>query len=126
VPTSPSGTALTGGVAGFSTMVSNAAGPVMQIFFVATGMPKDALMGTTALYFFIFNLAKLPLMLWLTLDNPKAPMMNWPTFQFNLWMAPLIVAGALLGKAILPIIPQKQFNDAVLVLTAVAAVKLLF
>lgn len=125
VPTSRTGTALTGTLAGFSTMVSNAAGPIMQIYMVATGMPKDQMMGTTASYFFIFNLTKILPMAWLTMDDPSHPMFTAESFQFNMAMAPVVIAGAYLGKWILPYIPQKQFNNAVLVLTAVASIKLL-
>jgi uncharacterized membrane protein YfcA len=126
LPHSPSGTAVTGGVAGFATMVSNAAGPVMQIYLLATGMPKERMMGTSATYFFIFNLSKIPLLLWLTWDNPARPMITGPTFLFNLAVFPMVIAGALLGKYLLPFIPEKTFNNAVLVLTAIAAIKLLF
>ncbi|MDR3692401.1 MAG: sulfite exporter TauE/SafE family protein [Fimbriimonas sp.] len=126
VPHSKEGTAVTGVVAGFSTMVSNAAGPIMGIYMTATGMPKEQLMGTSAWYFFIFNLSKVPLLLYLTMDNPGKPMITLPTLVFNLEMFPVIVFGALLGRWILKYIPQKPFNATVLVLAAVAAVKLLF
>lgn len=126
VPHSAAGTLFTGVVAGFSTMVSNAAGPIMQIYMVALGMGKDQMMGTSALYFFIFNLTKVPLLLWLTWDNPARPMITLPTFIFNLAVFPMIIAGAYLGRWLLPIIPEKRFSEAVLVLTAAAAIKLLF
>ncbi|AIE87889.1 sulfite exporter TauE/SafE family protein [Fimbriimonas ginsengisoli] len=126
LPHSKSGTRVTGVVAGFSTMVANAAGPIMQIYLIATGMAKERMMGTTALYFFIFNLSKVPFLLWLTWDNPSNPIITVPTFQFNLLMFPVIIVGALLGKRLLPIIPQKAFNDVVMVLTVVAALRLVF
>lgn len=119
------GTGATGVLGGFTTMVSNAAGPVMQIYLVATGMPKQQLMGTTATYFFLINVAKLPLLIWLTLDNPSQPLLTWESVKFDLMMLPLILVGALGGRKILPIVPQKAFNNVVLALAAVAAVKLL-
>lgn len=125
LPHSPTGSKLTGVLAGFSTMVSNAAGPVMQIYLVATGMPKNELMGTSAVYFFIFNLVKVPFLLWLTWDNPAKPMITMPSFMFNLAMLPLILIGALGGKYLLPIIPQKSFNNVVLVLSAASAIWLI-
>lgn len=126
IPTSPAGTALTGVVAGFSTMVSNAAGPVMQIYVIAAGMSKEILMGTVAVYFFIFNLAKLPLQLWLTWDNPKQPLITVPTLEFNAVMLPVVFIGVMAGKKLLPAIPQRAFGDVILVLTAAAAIKLMF
>jgi len=46
--------------------------------------------------------------------------------MLNLALFPVIAAGALAGKALLPKIPQKQFNQTVLALSAVAAIRLLF
>ena len=125
VPHSKEGSAFTGIVAGFSTMVSNAAGPIMGIYMTSTGMDKEKLMGTSAWYFFIFNLSKIPLLLYLTWDNPKNPIITGPTFVFNIEMFPVILVGALVGKWALNKIPQKPFNSAILVLAAAAAIKLI-
>jgi len=125
VPTSKEGVIATGALAGFTTMVANAAGPIMQIYMVATGMAKNKLMGTTAWYFFIFNLTKVPLLILVTLDNPGEPMYNAQTIHFDLAMLPFILVGALLGRWLLPMIPQKAFNNVILVLTALACVKLI-
>jgi uncharacterized membrane protein YfcA len=124
-PHGPIGTRATGVLGGFTTMVSNAAGPIMQIYMVATGMPKQQLMGTTATYFFLINLAKLPPLIWLTLDNPGKPLLTGDSLRFDLFMLPLILVGALSGRRLLPYIPQRAFNTTVLVLSALAAVKLI-
>ena len=124
VPTSPEGRAVTGLVAGFSTMVSNAAGPVMAIYMTSTGMAKEQFMGTSAWYFFIFNLSKVPQLVLLTLRHPGLPMITGPTLLFNLEMFPVILVGAYFGRWFLPHIPQKPFNNTVLVLAALAAVTL--
>lgn len=124
VPHSNEGRALTGLIAGFSTMVSNAAGPVMAIYMTSADLAKDQFMGTTAWYFFIFNLSKVPLLFWLNWRHPLAPIITWDTFMFNLEMFPVIAIAALSGKWLLPRIPQKPFNDTVLVLAAFAALYL--
>jgi len=124
-PHGPIGTRATGVLGGFTTMVSNAAGPVMQIYLIATGMPKQQLMGTTAIFFFLINLAKVPLLIWLTYYDPSKPLITLQTFQINLLLFPLILVGALGGRKVLPHIPQKAFNNTVLVLSAIAAVRLL-
>ena len=126
VPHSKEGSAVTGVVAGFSTMVSNAAGPIMGIYMTSTGMPKEQLMGTSAWYFFIFNLSKVPLLLYLTWDNPANPIITGPTLLFNVTMFPIIIGSALLGKWALTRIPQKPFSNMVLVLAGVAAIRLMF
>ncbi|RYG38154.1 hypothetical protein EON81_04500 [bacterium] len=125
VPTSREGVAVTGALAGFTTMVSNAAGPIMQIYLVATGMEKKHLMGTTAVYFFIFNLLKVPLLLLLNLDNPSEPLFSEKTLLFDLQVLPFILVGAFLGKTLLPRIPQKAFNQVIMALTLVASIKLI-
>ena len=50
--------ALTGVTAGFTTMVANAAGPVMTIYLLAMDLPKLTFIGTTAWYFFVINLLR--------------------------------------------------------------------
>ena len=49
-------------VAGFGTMVGNAAGPVMTIYLISRGLRKQEFIGTCAWFFFIVNLSKLPIM----------------------------------------------------------------
>jgi uncharacterized membrane protein YfcA len=124
-PHSPMGIRLTGGIAGFSTTVANAAGPVMAIYLQSVGLLKDQLMGTNAWYFFIFNVAKIPLYIGLTLIGPNAPVWTVHTLEFTLIAFPLVVLGAYLGKWALPRIDQRTFDILVLVVAAVAAVKLI-
>lgn len=126
VPTSREGVVATGALAGFTTMVSNAAGPIMQIYLVATGMAKKELMGTTAWYFFIFNLTKVPFLIAIDLDNPTEPLFTANTLWLDLAVLPILIVGALAGKALLPFIPQKAFNAIVLTLAAAGAIRLLF
>jgi hypothetical protein len=117
------GTRMTGVLGGFTTMVSNAAGPVMQIYLVSTGMPKQQLMGTTATYFFLINTVKVAPLIWLTLDNPSKPLFTMASLRFDLFMLPLILIGAYGGRKLLPYIPQKAFNNTVLVLSEPAATR---
>ena len=125
-PSSKFGTWITGVLAGFTTMTSNAAGPIMQIYLVSTRMPKEELMGTTATYFFIVNIAKLPFLFWLTWINPGKPLLTMESLKFDACMAPLIFLGALAGRKLLPSIPQKAFNAIVLTLSAIAAAYLIW
>ncbi|HSI72775.1 MAG TPA: sulfite exporter TauE/SafE family protein [Fimbriimonas sp.] len=124
-PHSRVGTWMTGALAGFTTMVSNAAGPVMAIYFTSMGLTKYQFMGMSAWYFFIFNLTKVPFLVWLTLDNPAEPLLTAETLKFDLVMAPVVVLGALLGRKLLPVISQKAFDYTVLVLATLAAIKLI-
>lgn len=108
-----------GVLAGFTTLVANAAGPLMAIYLLAMRLPKMEYVGTGAVYFMLMNLFKVPFMLKLGLINPAS-------FTLNLWLAPVVLAGALLGRKILVRINQKLFEDLALVLAALAGVKLLF
>ena len=124
-PKSKIGMAGTGVSAGFSTMVSNAAGPIMQIYLAAHRLPKQQFMGTIAWYFFTINLSKLPVYFILSARHPGNPIVTGPSMLFNLMMFPVIVVGVYIGKWILPRISQKQFDVAVFVLAAAGAIKLL-
>ena len=126
LPTSSGGAAATGVLAGFSTMASNAAGPIMSIYLTAAGLPKNIFMGTSAWYFFIFNLAKLPFLFLVTRADPAHPLFSASTLWIDLGLLPVILFGALLGRWLLPLIPEKAFSNCVLVLAAVAAVVLVF
>ncbi len=125
VPTSKAAVVSTGTLAGFSTTVSNAAGPIMSIYLTGMGLPKNEFMGTSAWYFFIFNLTKLPIYAFLSLVLPSKPMVNSSTLIFDLAILPVIIVGAFVGKWLLPRIPQGMFNGVVLLLAGAGAIKLI-
>lgn len=124
-PKSKAGMIGTGVTAGFSTMVSNAAGPIMQLYLAAQELPKEQFMGTIAWYFFTINASKLPVYIVLSLLAPKNPIITAQSMIFNLEIFPVIVVGVFIGKWLLPRLSQKQFDSAVLVLAAVGAGKLI-
>jgi uncharacterized membrane protein YfcA len=105
-------------VAGVTTMVANAAGPVMALYLVAMGLPKDVFIGTAAWYFFIINLYKIPFSASLNLVNPDS-------LRFDLVLAPCVLAGGAIGILVARRIPEKAFGILVQILAAAAAVKLL-
>ena len=123
-PTTPAGRALAGSGAGFSTFVSNAAGPIMSIYMSALELPKNEFMGTTAVYYFIFNLSKIPFYLALTWLKPNQPIFTAQTVQFNLYMAAFVIVGVFFGKWILKHISQRVFEQIVLFLAGAAAIRL--
>lgn len=125
VPHSPVGTAFTGTMAGFTTMASNAAGPIMSIYMTAAKLPKNKLMGTSAWYFFLINSAKVPLMLYVNSAKPSDPLITAESFQMNLMLVPMIIIGALLGKFLLPKISEAAFSTTILALAGIAALKLI-
>ncbi|MCL6519154.1 MAG: sulfite exporter TauE/SafE family protein [Armatimonadetes bacterium] len=124
-PKSPIGVASTGISAGFATTVSNAAGPIMQIYLMAHKLPKEQFMGTIAWYFFIINVGKLPIYFLLTAINPKKPIVTGSSLLFNIALFPAVLAGVLIGKWLLPRMSQRTFNTAILVLAGIAALRLI-
>jgi uncharacterized membrane protein YfcA len=105
-------------LAGFTTMVANAAGPSMVLYLLAAGLPKMEFMGTGAWFFFIVNCFKVPFLANLGLINPHS-------LPLDLVLGPAAVVGAFIGRAILPKIKQIVFENLALALTVVAGIKLL-
>jgi uncharacterized membrane protein YfcA len=110
-------TVLVGVCAGFFTMVSNAAGPIMIVYFLAMRLMKIEFMGTGAWFYFLLNLTKVPLSYSLGLITPQS-------LLFGAMLAPLIIIGALAGYQILKRMNQQAFEQVALILTALASVRL--
>ncbi len=108
----------TGTLAGFTTTVGNAAGSIMNIYFLSLDLPKAQFVGTAAWFFMIVNLAKVPIFV-------HNDMITTSSLGFDVLMIPAIAVGAVLGILLLPVLPQKAFNLIVRVLAAVAALKLI-
>jgi len=109
---------LIGVLAGFTTLVANAAGPLMVIYLLAMRLPKMEFVGTGAVFFLLLNLFKVPFMI-------KLNLITEPSFAMNLWLAPCVVLGAYAGRKVLVKIDQRVFENLALVLSAVAGAKLL-
>ncbi len=110
--------ALTGVLAGFTTMVANAAGPVMILYLLAVGLPKLALIGTGAWFYMCVNAFKVPFSVHLGLITHQSLVMD------ALLTLPM-VPGALLGPVILKRLNQRAFERMALALTFIAAARLL-
>ncbi len=124
-PTSPAGTAGTGIAAGFATMISNAAGPVMQMYLAAYKMPKEQFMGTIAWYFFIINVSKFPIYVILSSLIPQKPLVTTSSLTLNAMVFPAVLAGVFVGKWLLPRMSQKAFETVVVVLSLAGATNLI-
>ena len=111
--------ALFGVMGGFSTMIGNAAGPVMSVFLLSVRLPKKSFVGTAAWFFMIINFLKLPLQyfVWHNITGE--------TLLFNLLMLPAIAAGAWLGIIFVKKISEKNYRTMVYALT-LASTLLLF
>lgn len=111
---------LMGIAAGFTSMIGNAAGPLFSVYLLALGFKKNNFMGTMTWFFFIINLTKLPMQIFFWHNI---------TFKFTtlaLCMIPAITAGALLGVVIIRKLNEKSFRYIIIVMTLIAAIRLLF
>jgi uncharacterized protein len=108
-----------GVLAGFTTLVANAGGPLMVIYLLAMGLPKMEFVGTGAVFFMLLNLFKVPFMVNLGLISSAS-------FGFDLMLAPAVFIGALIGRALLTRINQQWFENLALGLSAAAGLRLLF
>lgn len=119
IPESRWFSAFIGLAAGITTMLANAAGPIMVIYLLSMRLPKIQFIGTAAWYFFILNWVKVPF-------STSLGLINSESLRLNLQLLPFIVIGAAGGILVLKHIPQKFFSVAVEILAAAAALRLLF
>jgi uncharacterized membrane protein YfcA len=83
-----------GWLAGTTTMIANAAGPVMTIYLLACRLPKFEFVGTAAWFFFAINLLKVPF-------SASLGLINSASLMLNLWLAPGVIAGVFAGRWLL-------------------------
>lgn len=107
-----------GVLAGFTTMLANAAGPLVIIYFLAMKLEKETFIGTSAWYFLILNCVKVPFF-------AEQRMITGELLRVNAVLVPAILAGAVGGVLILKRIPQRLFAGAVRVLVLAMALLLL-
>jgi len=101
-------------LAGISTMMANAAGPIMGVYFLAVGLPKYQFTGSSAWFFLAINFFKLPF-------SAALGLVQADILLFNALLIPAVVLGFLLGRWLLDHMPQKLFDTLILLLAAVAA-----
>lgn len=107
-----------GTLGGFTTMVANTGGPVMSMYLLAMRTPVKVFLGTSAWFFAIVNIVKLPVLVGLGL-------ITGPVLLLDLVLVPLVVTGAMLGRWMIPRIHQALFDRIVMILTVVGSVYLL-
>lgn len=111
--------AIMGLFAGTTTMMANAAGPIMAIYLIAMRLPKNEYLGTGAWYFLLMNCFKMPF-------SAGQGLITGPSLLVNLANAPIILLGAGVGILVVKHIPEKTFVTVVQILAALAAIYLFF
>lgn len=108
-----------GAMAGFTTMIGNAAGGVMSIYLLAKKLPKELFVGTGAWFFFAVNLLKVPF-------SVQLGIITWDSLLFNSWMIVPVLIGCWLGIRVLAKLSDRWFQYCVLALSAISSLKLIF
>ncbi len=111
--------AFAGILTGFTSMIGNAAGPIFSVYLLSMNFKKNDFMGTTAWFFFLINVTKVPLQI-LFWHN-----MSFKTLLITVGMVPSIAIGAFLGMLMIKKIKEKSFRYIIIGMTGVAAIKLL-
>ncbi|MEU6086541.1 sulfite exporter TauE/SafE family protein [Streptomyces sp. NPDC047085] len=107
-----------GVLGGFTTMVANAAGPVMSMYLLSAGFRKLGFLGTSAFFFLIVNVSKVPFSAGLGLIDGRSLLLDAALLVF-------VVPGAFFGKWAVNRINQRLFEQLVIAATIVGGVELL-
>ncbi|MFY4720915.1 sulfite exporter TauE/SafE family protein [Streptomyces sp. LaBMicrA B280] len=107
-----------GVLGGFTTMVANAGGPVMSMYLLSAGFRKLGFLGTSAFFFLIVNVSKVPFSAALGLIDTRSLLLDATLVVF-------VVPGALLGRWAVHRIDQRLFDRLVIAATVVGGLQLL-
>ncbi|MFM7193267.1 MAG: sulfite exporter TauE/SafE family protein [Bacteroidota bacterium] len=109
----------TGIAGGFTSMVGNLANAVMAVYFLSVRLPKNIFIGTTAWFFLVVNLFKMPfhLFFWKTIHAD--------TFFTAATMLPLIGLGACCGVLIVRRFSERGYRWFIMAMTVISAVGML-
>ncbi|MFC9930363.1 sulfite exporter TauE/SafE family protein [Streptomyces sp. NPDC127190] len=107
-----------GVLGGFTTMVANAGGPVMSLYLLSAGFRKLGFLGTSAFFFLIVNVSKVPFSAGLGLIDGRSLLLDAA-------LAGFVVPGALFGTWAVNRINQRLFEQLVIAATVVGGVQLL-
>lgn len=111
--------AILGSTGGFTTMIGNAAGPVMSLYLLSMRLPKNIFIGTAAWFFLIINVIKVPfhVFIWETISVQ--------TLIVDLACIPAILVGIVLGIKLVKLFPDKFYRYFIVFSTILSALFLL-
>lgn len=107
-----------GVLGGFTTMVANAGGPVMSMYLLSAGFRKLGFLGTSAFFFLIVNVSKVPFSVGLGLIDGHSLLLDAALVAF-------VVPGAFIGKWAVDRINQRLFEQLVIAATVLGGLQLL-
>ncbi len=95
--------ALYGFSGGFTSTIAHAAGPVMQMYFLPTGLAKTQFAATTVYFFLFLNAIKL-------IPFTLLGRFNREQLIANLWMLPILPVGVLIGYGIVRTMQERYYK----------------
>ena len=104
-------------MAGITSMLANASGPIVALYALAVGLPKLQFVGTSAWFFLIVNAFKVPF-------SYALGLIGGHTLLLNAALAPPIALGVLAGRFMTHRISQRVFDGLLLAFAAGAALRL--
>lgn len=107
-----------GVLGGFTTMVANAGGPVMSLYLLSAGFRKLGFLGTSAWFFLILNVSKVPFSVGLGLIDARSLLLDACLLLF-------VLPGAYVGRVCVDRINQKVFDRIVIGATVIGGLQLL-
>ncbi|EFL21049.1 MULTISPECIES: sulfite exporter TauE/SafE family protein [Streptomyces] len=107
-----------GALGGFTTMVANAGGPVMSLYLISSGFQKLGFLGTSAWFFFIVNVCKVPF-------SVELGLIDGHSLLLDAGLALFVIPGAILGKLCVDRIDQLLFERLVIAATVLGGLQLL-
>ena len=107
-----------GVLGGFTTMVANAGGPVMSLYLLSAGFRKLGFLGTSAWFFLVVNVSKVPLSVGLGLIDARSLLLDAAMLLF-------VLPGAWIGRACVGRIDQRRFEQVVIGATVLGGLQLL-
>jgi uncharacterized membrane protein YfcA len=110
---------LFGGGAGVASTLANAGGPIASVYLLMEHLTPTAFIGTSALYFALVNVMKIPNLLQTGVLQPV-----W--FVQTAWAIPLVIVGVWTGKWLINRLDVRAFERVILVLLSITGVFLLF
>jgi hypothetical protein len=119
IPTAWWFSAVMGLLAGATTMLANAAGPIMLVYLLSMRLPKDEFLGTGAWFFAIVNTAKVPFSAGLGLITAGS-------LALDGILAAGVLAGAAVGILTARKLPERVFVVGIQALALASAVLLFF
>ncbi|KMW57960.1 INTEGRAL MEMBRANE PROTEIN (Rhomboid family) [Candidatus Rhodobacter oscarellae] len=105
--------------AGATSFIAHAGGPVASVYLLSKKLTKLEYQATTIIAFWVNNLVKIVLYLWLGF-------LSWQTALADLYLLPFAVLGTLLGVRVHRVVPEKLYFTLIYLFLTIAGTKLVF